>query len=56
MDILAKRAPMDKNGIRIAELDEMSYRRLYGHRPITDYSVGKGYAKGLNRSALYNVI
>ena len=38
MDILAKRAPADKNGIRIAELDEMNYRRLlWNHRPITDF-------------------
>ena len=38
MDIRAKHIPADKNGVRIAELDEMSYRReLWGHRPLTDF-------------------
>ncbi len=49
MDIVAKKMPADKDGVRIAELDEMSYRRqLWAHRPITDFwRVGKGYAKKL---------
>ena len=57
MDILAKRAPADKNGIRIAELDEMNYRRLlWNHRPITDFwRVGKGYAKRLEEAGLYTM-
>lgn len=49
MDIVAKHIEPDKNGVRIAELDEMSYRRqLWNHRPITDFwRVGRGYAKKL---------
>ena len=38
MDIVAKHIPADKDGVRIAELDEMSYRRkLWNHRPITSF-------------------
>ena len=38
MDIVAKHIPPDRNGVRISELDEMSYRRLlWDHRPITDF-------------------
>lgn len=38
MDIVAKHIPADRNGVRIAELDEMSYRRtLWSHRPLTDF-------------------
>ena len=38
MDIGAKHIPADENGVRIAELDEMSYRRtLWDHRPLTDF-------------------
>ena len=46
MDIVAKHIPADKNGVRIAELDEMSYRKtLWSHQPLTDFwRVGKGYA------------
>ena len=46
MDIVAKHIKADKDGVRIAELDEMSYRRkLWSHRPLTDFwRVGKGYA------------
>ena len=49
MDIVAKHIPADKNGVRIAYLDEMAYRRqLWNHMPITDFwRVGKGYAKSL---------
>ncbi|MCA5011092.1 DNA methylase, partial [Clostridioides difficile] len=37
MDIQAKRIPVDQNGVQIAELDEISYRRLlWSHRPLTD--------------------
>ncbi len=51
MDIVAKNIKPDKDGVRIAELDEMSYRRkLWNHRPITDFwRVGKGYAKKLEK-------
>lgn len=57
MDILAKRIPKNKNGVQIAKLDEMSYRRLlWSHRPITDFwRVGKGYAKKLEKSGLYTM-
>lgn len=57
MDILAKKAEPDQNGARIAELDEMSYRRLlWGHRPLTDFwRVGKGYAKRLETVGLYTM-
>ena len=49
MDIVAKKLPMDKNGVRIAELNDLSYRRLlWEHRPLTDFwRVGKGYARKL---------
>lgn len=57
MDIMAKRATPSENGVRIAELDEMSYRKLlWGHRPITDFwRVGKGYAKKLESVGLYTM-
>lgn len=55
MDIVAKKMPPDENGVRIAELDEMSYRRmLWEHTPLTDFwRVGKGIA---NRLAQYNIL
>lgn len=57
MDIQAKRIPPDANGLRIAELDEMSYRRLlWSHRPLTDFwRVGKGYAKKLEEHGLFTM-
>lgn len=57
MDIQAKRIPADQNGVRIAELDEMSYRRLlWSHRPITDFwRIGKGYAKKLEEQGLFTM-
>ena len=57
MDIQAKRIPADKNGMRIAELNEMSYRRsLWSHRPLTDFwRVGKGYAKKLEEHGLHTM-
>ena len=57
MDIQAKHIPADNNGMRIAELDEMSYRRsLWSHRPLTDFwRVGKGYAKKLEEHGLYTM-
>ena len=57
MDIGAKQIPADKNGVRIAELDEMSYRRLlWSHRPLTDFwRVGRGYAKKLEGNGLYTM-
>ncbi len=57
MDIGAKHIPPDQNGVRIAELDEMSYRRsLWSHRPLTDFwRVGRGYAKRLEEHGLYTM-
>ena len=57
MDIAAKHIEPDKDGVRIAELDEMSYRRLlWNHTPITDFwRVGKGYAKKLEQCGLYTM-
>lgn len=57
MDIEAKHIPADENGVRIAELDEMSYRRsLWSHRPLTDFwRVGRGYAKRLEEVGLYTM-
>ncbi len=51
MDILAKKMPADKNGVRIAELDEMSYRRqLWDHKPLTDFwRIGPGTMSRLER-------
>lgn len=57
MDILAKHIPIDKYGVQITKLDEMSYRRLlWSHRPITDFwRVGKGYVKRLEKQGLYTM-
>ncbi len=57
MDIVAKHIEPDKDGVRIAELDEMSYRRLlWSHRPLTDFwRVGRGYAKKLEEHGLYSM-
>ena len=57
MDILAKHAKPDENGVRIAQLDEMSYRKeLWTHTPITDFwRVGRGYAKKLEAYGIYTM-
>lgn len=57
MDIKAKHIEPDKDGVRIAELDEMSYRRkLWDHRPLTDFwRIGKGYAEKLEKIGLYTM-
>ncbi len=57
MDIVAKHVKPDKNGVRIAGLDEMSYRKLlWNHRPITDFwRVGKGYANKLEKHRIYTM-
>ena len=54
MDIMAKHVQPDEDGVRIAELDEMSYRNLlWSHQPLTDFwRVGKGYAKKLEEVGL----
>lgn len=57
MDVEAKHIPADRDGVRIAELDEMSYRqKLWSHRPITDFwRVGKGYAKKLEEHNMFTM-
>lgn len=57
MDIYAKHYEPDKNGVRIAELDEMSYRRiLWDHRPLTDFwRVGRGISKKLEEHGMYTM-
>jgi DNA polymerase V len=57
MDIQAKGIPVDENGVQIAELDEMSYRRLlWSYRPLTDFwRIGKGYAKKLEDQRLFTM-
>ncbi|HIZ25107.1 MAG TPA: DNA methylase [Candidatus Gallimonas intestinigallinarum] len=57
MDVGAKHIAADKDGARIAELDEMSYRRtLWEHTPITDFwRVGRGYAEKLAAHGLYTM-
>ena len=57
MDIWAKHTQPDADGVRIAELNEMSYRRnLWDHRPLTDFwRVGGGYAKKLEANGLYTM-
>ena len=57
MDIEAKHSPADADGVRIAELDEMSYRRKYWtHRPLTDFwRVGRGIAARLEAAGLYTM-
>ena len=57
MDIEAKHIPADKDGVRIAELDEMTYRRkLWTHRPLRDFwRVGKGIASKLEQYGIYTM-
>lgn len=54
MDIVAKRMPADSDGVRIAELDEISYRKvLWDHRPLDDFwRVGRGYMRRLEEIGL----
>ena len=57
MDIYAKHVPADKDGVRIAELDEMTYRRvLWSHRPLTDFwRVGKGISRKLEANNMFTM-
>ena len=57
MDITAKHMPADADGVRIAELDEMSYReQLWCHRPLTDFwRIGNGIARKLESNGLYTM-
>ena len=57
MDIVAKHMPADRDGVRIAELDETAYReKLWCHRPLTDFwRVGRGIAAKLERHGMYTM-
>jgi DNA polymerase V len=57
MDIVAKHVPADKDGVRIAELDERKYRELlWCHRPLTDFwRVGRGYSSKLEKLGLFTM-
>ena len=57
MDIVAKHVPADKDGVRIAQLDERKYRELlWTHEPLTDFwRIGRGYAKKLQENGLFTM-
>ena len=57
MDIVAKHVEPNKNGVRIAGLDELTYRKLlWNHRPLTDFwRVGKGYSNKLEEHRIYTM-
>ncbi|MBO5348557.1 MAG: DNA methylase [Clostridia bacterium] len=57
MDIVAKHTEPDKFGVRMAELDEMSYReKLWSHKPLTSFwRVGPGYTKKLESKGIYTM-
>ncbi len=57
MDVMAKKMPADRDGVRIAELDERSYREnLWCHRPLTDFwRVGRGIAKKLEQNGMFTM-
>ena len=57
MDVVAKHVKADEDGVRIASLDEQTYRRtMWDHRPLTDFwRVGKGYARKLEAAGLYTM-
>lgn len=57
MDIVAKHIPADKDGVRVAQLDERKYRELlWCHRPLTDFwRIGRGYSKKLEALGMYTM-
>ena len=57
MDIVAKHIPPDEDGVRIADLDEMSYRKkLWSHKPLKDFwRIGHGYVERLEKLGLYTM-
>lgn len=57
MDVVAKKMPADKDGVRIAELNEMSFRhQLWNHQPLTDFwRVGRGYARKLEANGMFTL-
>ena len=57
MDIMAKKMPADRDGVRIAELDELSFRRqLWDHRPLTDFwRIGPGIRRKLEANGMFTL-
>lgn len=57
MDVVAKHVQPDADGVRIAQLDEITYRKLlWDHRPLTDFwRVGRGYARKLEKNGLFTM-
>lgn len=57
MDITAKHLPADKDGVRVAELDELSFReKLWDHRPLTDFwQIGPGISNRLAKMGVYTM-
>ena len=57
MDIVAKKAPADKDGVRIAELNEESYKYLlWDHQPLTDFwQIGSGKCSRLNKGGMFTM-
>ena len=57
MDIVAKKSPPDRDGVRVAELNEDSYKfLLWDHRPLTDFwQIGPGKARRLNRAYMFTM-
>lgn len=57
LDIVAKHVKPNQDGVRIAELNEMNYRKLlWNHRPLTDFwRVGRGYQKKLEENGLFTM-
>lgn len=57
MDIVAKHCEPDKNGVRIARLDEMTYRKyLWNHKPLTDFwRVGNGISQKLEKNGIFTM-
>ncbi len=57
LDILAKHAEPDIHGIRVAELDELTYRKiLWNHEPLTDFwRIGRGYARKLAAHGIFTM-
>ena len=57
MDITAKKMPADKDGVRVAELNEFSFRdKLWDHQPLTDFwQIGPGIAAHLGRMGIHTM-
>ncbi|HCY06568.1 MAG: DNA methylase [Erysipelotrichaceae bacterium] len=57
MDIVAKKLPPNENGVRLASLDEISYRyNLWNHKPLTDFwRIGRGYSRKLEAHGMYTM-